>query len=249
MPITVDCVLRDDRQTIDLVARIPRGIPTQEWALTIGDAVHNLRSALDAVAWGMATYEDRIPNEPKKVTFPVAATTKQWRGALDAWVRDIDPEFRKRIEALQPLRDTRTDAESGLALLHSLDIQDKHRDFVTMSTEVHGIDLGGTFEYEQRTVVGLPRVEMRSDVRLIDGAVLGSICAGARVKDTVNFQLRPTVTMMLEHNGRKLAALQIVGDLVKVTRDALDVLLSGIAEERPAHDGKDMPVSFTPPEH
>lgn len=245
VPITVEGVLRDDRQTIDLVARIPRGIPSQEWALTIGDAIHNLRSALDAVAWGMANFEDSEPNEPRKVTFPVAETSKQWKTALDAWLGDIDPEFRKRIEALQPFRDTRTDAESGLAILHKLDIQDKHRDFVTMSTEVQGIDLGGTFEYEQEDAgtTAVPRLEMRSDVRLVDGAVLGTLYAGAPVKDTVAFQLRPSVTMLLEHDGRKLPALHIVGELVKVTRDSLDVLLSGIGEEEPPGDWEDLEIS------
>lgn len=49
-PVSIDAVLREDRLGIDLVARVPKGIPKHEWSLDLGDALHNLRSAFDAVA-------------------------------------------------------------------------------------------------------------------------------------------------------------------------------------------------------
>lgn len=248
VPITIEGVLRDDRQTIDLVTRIPRGIPTQEWALTIGDAVHNLRSALDAVAWGMANFGDSKPAEPRKVTFPIAETSKQWRNALDAWVAAIDPEFQKRIKALQPFTHVPEGSEAGLAMLHKLDIQDKHRDFVTVSVDSQGFDLSGAFSYEYDDAVASPRLEMRQDVRLVDGLTIGTLHAGAPVKAPVDFQLRPSLTMLIEHNGQKLAALFILSEIANLTRGALDVLMSGIAEDEDRGEWQDMDVSFTPSE-
>jgi hypothetical protein len=73
-PVSVEAVLREDRQGIDLIARVPRGIPKHEWSLGLGDALHNLRSAFDAVAWGMAHFDDAKPARPKRVAFPTART-------------------------------------------------------------------------------------------------------------------------------------------------------------------------------
>ena len=91
-PVSVESVLRDDRLAIDLIARVPNGIPKYEWALGLGDALHNFRSAFDAVAWGMANFGDSEPSRPKSVSFPICEDEKRWREALKAWVGDIQPE-------------------------------------------------------------------------------------------------------------------------------------------------------------
>ncbi|HEY9308181.1 MAG TPA: hypothetical protein VIP82_10310, partial [Microbacterium sp.] len=134
-PVSVDAVLSEDRQGIDLVARVPRGIPKHEWSLDLGDALHNLRSAFDAVAWGMATFKDASPTNPRKVTFPICEEEKQWNEAVKTWVSEIHPEFQERLRIMQPF----TYAAGGLSvlsMLHGLDIQDKHRDILTVSADL-----------------------------------------------------------------------------------------------------------------
>lgn len=189
-PVSVDAVLREDRQGIDLVARVPRGIPKHEWSLDLGDALHNLRSAFDAVAWGMAHFNDARPTRPKRVTFPICDDEQQWNEAIKAWVGEIHPEFQERLRTLQPFTYA-LDGPTVLSVLHDLDIQDKHRDILTVSADLHGLNLGGSFEFEDHDVQAVPRVEMRPDVKFLDGAVLGTIHAGAPIRMLGQMILRP----------------------------------------------------------
>ena len=99
---SIDAVLREDRLGIDLVARAPKGIPKHDWSLDLGDALHNPRSAFDAVAWGMAHFKDAEPTRPKSVYFPICIDEKQWKKALNDWVGEIDPEFQERLRIMQP---------------------------------------------------------------------------------------------------------------------------------------------------
>ncbi len=101
-PVSVDSVLCEDRHGIDLIARAPRGIPKHEWALGLGDALHNLRSAFDAVAWGMAHFNDAKPTRPTSVAFPICEDEKRWNAAVKAWVGEIQPEFQERLRIMQP---------------------------------------------------------------------------------------------------------------------------------------------------
>lgn len=64
--------------------------------MDMGDAIHNLRSALDAVAWGMAHYKDA---QPSLDTPPLRRCVLQgpWRGR---YLTDINQlPFRKSIRS------------------------------------------------------------------------------------------------------------------------------------------------------
>lgn len=54
-----------------------------------------LRSAFDAVAWGMAHFNNAEPTRPKSVYFPICTEEKQWKKALDDWVSEIPPELQE----------------------------------------------------------------------------------------------------------------------------------------------------------
>lgn len=227
-PVSVDAVLREDRQGIDLVARVPRGIPKHEWSLDLGDALHNLRSAFDAMAWGMAHFNNSVPTRPKRVTFPICDDEQQWNEAVRTWIGEIHPEFQERLRIMQPF----TCAPEGpmvLSVLHDLDIQDKHRDIVTVSADLHEINLGGSFEYEDHDVQAVPRVEMRSDVKLGDGVVLGTIHAGAPIRMLGQMILRPGMKVLLTHRDATHELMPVLQQFVGETRRYLDILLFGLA--------------------
>jgi hypothetical protein len=163
-PVSVEAVLREDRQGIDLIARVPRGIPKHEWSLGLGDALHNLRSAFDAVAWGMAHFNDAKTGSPQARRRP----DLRGRKAMGRRREELGERASPRVPGA-----TETDASvhlragaSNRALnAHELDIQDKHRDILTVHADLHAINLGGSYAYEDPAVQAVPRVEMYPDVQ------------------------------------------------------------------------------------
>ncbi|MFC9336451.1 MULTISPECIES: hypothetical protein [Arthrobacter] len=227
-PVSIDAVLREDRLGIDLVARAPRGVPKHDWALDVGDALHNLRSAFDAVAWGMAHFKDTEPTRPKSVYFPICVDEKQWKRAVNDWVGEINLEFQERLRIMQPFTYMQSGGLSILSMLHELDIQDKHRDILTVSADIHEINLGGSFEYEDHDHQAVPRIEMFSDVRFSDGVVLGTLHAGAPIRTIGQTILRPAMKVQLTYRDTVYDVMPMLQQFVTESRRCLDILLSGL---------------------
>lgn len=247
-PIIIEGVLRDDGETVDLIMRVPRGIPGHEWSLSLGDAIHNLRSAFDAVAWGMAHHNEAAPRRPKQVSFPVALDVDQWDRAVAAWIGDIDPEYQHRIAIMQPYTFAPPGADTFLSILTDLDNRDKHRNLIDVSANIDQIDLSGSFAYADRNTPATPRLELHSIGGIRDGAVVATIHAGAAVEPPVIMRLVPTCKMTLTHNEQTHEVVTFAEGLLNETRRCLDILIRGLA---PADDGagewSPMDVSGAPP--
>jgi hypothetical protein len=247
-PVSVDAVLREDALGIDLIARVPRGIPKHEWSLDLGDALHNLRSAFDALAWGMAHFNDTQPAHPMSVYFPICTDERQWKRALSAWVGDIHPELQERLRIVQPFTYAPAEAVSVLSMLHDLDVQDKHRETLTVSADLHGINLAGSFEYEDHDTSAVPSVDMRSDTKFADGAILGTIHAGAPIHLIGQMILRPAMKVQLSYRESAHDVMPMLQQLAAETRRYLDILLFGLAppEEPDGGDWSPMDVGAAP---
>lgn len=247
-PVSVDTVLREDRLGIDLIARVPKGIPKHEWSLDLGDALHNFRSAFDAMAWGMAHFEGAEPARPKLVYFPICNEEKSWKKALKDWVGDVRPEFQDRIRLLQPFTDPPAAGVTVLSMLHELDIQDKHRDILTVSTEMHGVDLSGFFEYEDRDTQAVPSVEMRTDVKFGDGVVLGTIHAGAPIRMVGQMILRPAMKVQLTYRETAYDVMPMLRQFASETRRYLNLLLFGLDPPEGTDEAGWKPMGVGPPQ-
>lgn len=238
-PVSVEGELREDRQGIDFVARVPRGIPKHEWSLDLGDALHNLRSAFDAVAWGMAHFNDAEPTRPKRVQFPIFIDEAKWDDAVRDWIGELRPEFQARLRLMQPFNYTSASgAPFVLSLLHDLDIQDKHKDMLTVSADLNGLSLdGGVFEFEDHDAPANLRLEMYEGVKFIDGAVVGTLHTGATVREVGKVVLRPTMRVQLSHGSATYDAVGMLHHLREETGRYLCILLGGLA--RPDGDDTD----------
>lgn len=245
-PVSVQGVLREDRQGIDLVARVPRGIPQPEWSLDLGDALHNFRSAFDAVAWGMTHFNDAEPTQPKIVTFPICENEKRWKNGVKAWIGDIRPEFQERLRIMQPF----TYAPGGvtvLSMLHDLDIQDKHRDILTVSADLHQVNLNGSFEYEDGDTPVMPRLEMHADTRIEDGVAVGTIHAGGHIRVVGEMILRPKMKVQLKYKNATHDVVPMLQQFAVETRRYLDILLYGLATPDESEGAEWLPMDLGPP--
>lgn len=226
-PITIEGVLQDDDETVELIMRVPRGIPVHEWSLILGDAVHNLRSAFDAVAWGMANHNDAKPRNPRRVSFPVADDVDVWNRAVESWLGAIDPEHQQRIAIMQPYTFAAAGSETFLSVLTDLDNRDKHRNLISVSVDLHEVNLGGAFAYADPAAVALPELQMHDVTEVRDGAVVATFRAGAPLLRPVIFRQTPKCKMTLKHNSHTFDVTDFAAALLKETRRCLDMLIGG----------------------
>lgn len=169
-PVTSQFVLSEDRQRIDLILSVAAEPPLEDISLVIGDALHNLRSALDGLVWNLA-HVDRAPERPRDVQFPVTVTQKQWKEAAKK-LPTVPPSALEKIREFQCLDDA--PGISFVKVLHDLDIRDKHHDFLTAYGQVLAIDIDNLTVHVDAPTTIFP-IETNARLTTIDGATLASL--------------------------------------------------------------------------
>jgi hypothetical protein len=104
----------------------PQPTPSHELGVILGDLAHNLRSALDHIAWQLALLTTSNPST--QTAFPIfAATDKEKMSKFRIMTKDVLDEARPIMEALQPYHWGTSARANNLWILHSLWNTDKHR--------------------------------------------------------------------------------------------------------------------------
>jgi hypothetical protein len=116
--------------------------PVEEWALRMGDVIHNLRSSLDHLVYCLA--RECRGREVSGTAFPVVVrgdrnrtVEEVWRATRASCLRGIPPGARTIVQQFQPYMRTYGPYEP-LATLHDIDISDKHK-----ATELLAVAIGG----------------------------------------------------------------------------------------------------------
>jgi hypothetical protein len=131
------------------VSPVPDDIP-----LIMGDAIHNLRSSLDHLAWQLVEAAGFTPN--KDTYFPVSDTAHKYASAIGKGeIKHIPQGALDMIRLVQPAFTN----DMTLWLLHQLDIVDKHRLVLTTVTSMDrwGVDVarGQTLWFNEHRFVPL----------------------------------------------------------------------------------------------
>src|SRR5262249_28235966 len=95
--------------------------PPLRLSLLIGDGIHNLRSALDHLAWQLVVANHSTPNS--ETGFPISDLPKNFKSLLHQRLGAASSQAKAVCEGLQPYRG----GKDALWRLHRLDIADKHR--------------------------------------------------------------------------------------------------------------------------
>ena len=116
--------------TVNTVRPLPDSI-----ALLVGDAAHNIRSALDHFAWSAARDPDR------RTMFPIwgredAPDAKKWQDKVCQGLRGASPALQAAVLSLQPWP---TGSNSQLWYIHELDRIDKHRLLISVAAANTGV--------------------------------------------------------------------------------------------------------------
>ena len=103
-------------------------------SLIIGDAVHNLRSALDHLAAALVRDNCAVPT--KSTYFPIGKSPSQYVISAPGQVQGMSIADEKRIDSLKPY----LGGDDRFWGLHRMDITDKHNLILTQTQCVGGIN-------------------------------------------------------------------------------------------------------------
>ncbi len=113
--------------------------PPLSLGATIGDVLHNLRSALDSVAWEACLRAGVPQSREREVQFPIGTDPARWPTLAGRQLPNLSPEHLEVFRGLQPwfwdeearahgIEDLRSTAERhALAKLHMFARIDRHR--------------------------------------------------------------------------------------------------------------------------
>ncbi len=125
-----------DRETGQYVKSVVVPQAPPQWSLIIGDIAHNLRSALDHLAWQLAIRSSPTRNpenewDARQISWPIYCDPLKYRGKRKdrVWRKDglVSP-FDQMVENCQPYKRWANPKEDPLWLLHELSNLDKHRE-------------------------------------------------------------------------------------------------------------------------
>lgn len=128
-----------------------------DWGVVIGEIAHNLRSALDGLAWQLALLSADAPY--RNTAFPIylVGHTKRKSSSGDPiphfWgkgsglrlLQSINRRLWARIELFQPYKGGNGGRGYALFLLSELNNSDKHRAITVLATTIAGIEIQGVF--------------------------------------------------------------------------------------------------------
>jgi hypothetical protein len=117
-------------------------VPVVEWGLRIGECLHNLRSALDHLAWQFAlSHLGREPTEQEatRIQFPLEDTPDRFK---KAGVRKyVSPKHLAYMDVFQPYHSGDDAATHKLSILRRLSNLDKHRVVPAATITPEAVDL------------------------------------------------------------------------------------------------------------
>jgi hypothetical protein len=124
---------KPDRQ--ELIVTSPKAGPVDPaLPLAIGDCIHNLRSALDHIAFQLAVVNGKGKEAEALIAFPVCLTEKEFKRTTERKVEPfIDRDALAAIKQLQPYYAGNAGDKDILWVLSQLDIIDKHRLLVVIA--------------------------------------------------------------------------------------------------------------------
>lgn len=162
--------------------------PPARLGIIIGDAIHNLRSALNHLAWQLALLKTATPD--RRTEFPIFIDPNA--KGLKKRMADFRPEARVEIERLQPYHRLNPGVPVDfLWAIHELSNLDKHRNLAIIS---YGLVISMTTSAGKRpslTLIG----------RFEDGTEIPMPAFPAQFQSQVNFKVEPTLAVVFKEGG------------------------------------------------
>lgn len=132
-PLVAKCELRQGRLGFRVTQQeFQQPAPLDHWGLLVGECLHNLRSALDNLAFALARLHRDPPEKPQRIAFPIYSDKAQFEKNGSNNIDQLSRAAALLIERLQPFQRDGSAAlgtadRDALVLLQWLSNTDKHR--------------------------------------------------------------------------------------------------------------------------
>jgi len=194
-PFRVDATEGPDPKTGERRARIViKRQPPRLYAAIVGDVLHNLRAALDYLAWQMVVANGGTPD--RDTGYPIRLTAKSFD---ESGLRALRGASGKAIAAValhQPFKAPAPE-KHALAVLHRLDIRDKHQLLHVVGCAISQVDTSGFADVVLPDVVGRHLLNHGDVVLRVKALSLGQFKARFKFEvalNDANQPLRETLT-------------------------------------------------------
>lgn len=176
-----DGVIQDNPETQRREFTVTRADPLpDELAVICGDAVHNLRSALDHLVWQLIIANGGKPNQ--NAAFPIWGSESKFKSSRPGYAKGVSKQALDLLYGLKPYKG----GSDALWRIHQLDIVDKHRLLLTVAMRHESVilDLGPLFESANFPSIPIG-INPAEKVAIEVGSVLFSAPLGDEAHDKV----------------------------------------------------------------
>jgi len=231
-PVKGVYAIADDRLSWELRWKLSPP-PPESWGMILGDAAHNLRSAMDNLLHFIAEREGATDKQLKAVQFPVVSDPAKWKEAKRR-ISMLPERVQLAVEAVQPFN--RPDAErpaDGLAILSSLNNADKHRIALAGDIAPQTMEHSFSVEFEDgASEAGPPRTTFHVGYIVDGGLILEHDTAPDRIKAVVGHASYGAQVVIVDEWGNATGVTRLLAALLTYLPQVLDVVL--LAWQRPA---------------
>jgi hypothetical protein len=143
--------------------------PLPMWSALVGDALQDMRAALEHLAYALAVAYSGEPDDPEKVSFPITDTLGKFNAVRKQKIGLIDPAAQALIQEVQPYhRGDRAEFHS-LMVLDDLARVDRHRTLHITPAFLMGTDI------DMRSVTDIHIIDVDLHLgRVVDGAEIAT---------------------------------------------------------------------------
>ena len=197
----------------------PKTLPAREIALMIGDCVHNMRSALDYIAWELAG----ASLADTETMFPIYETDIRFRKHGLRRIKNVQPkDARTLIERLQPYNTRYGGHLLVLSAINKLDATDKHKLLTVAVAIAEGATANQAIPRHVKAKA-ITRIDLFPNVRFIDGAKIATFAVNPPVPEMeVDFKIPFKVEFGDIHGFPKHT---LVVPALKKMLDSLDLVI------------------------
>jgi hypothetical protein len=204
-------------------------------AIIIGDIIHNLRAALDHAYWQCTEKHSKSDGERKKIQFPIISTEKAFRESeLPGLPSRVSISFVKALESLKPYREN---GNKLLCAIHDLDVLDKHKLLVPTGnfTKITSAMLQEQVPDFPAGIINCSFGSCYRDVVWKIKPMTWTERRKAKIpcSNIIERELDVPVEIVLSEIDSFRPALEVLQDLISLTRDAVKILYDGAKADVP----------------
>ena len=193
--------------TLRVIVDIPPRIVW--WSAVVGDAIHNLRSALDIWMWELVVSKnENVAPTDKNIYFPTCMTGRAFRNWKQDTGKYLPEPLIDYLRSIQPYVDSANNV--WIKLLHELDIMDKHKQLLDVKMSTSGADNINVDIAEKGT-------QISGNVWNLDATAGGDLATFCFNKRPNSVDMAGTVDwhMWVEMDGNPIGLLGIIRRLVE----------------------------------